>query len=77
MKDTYYVIFNKRGIDRFTRTGGFQLKGGEYAQQVDFEVDDALFAKVQIPKVKLIVGQDEVSLARSVEPEVTGDGVPR
>lgn len=77
MKDVYYVVFNRNGIDRFTKTDGFQLRGGEYAQRIDFEVDDALFKKVQIPKVTLRVGQDEVSMARTVEPEVTGnDPVP-
>lgn len=75
MKDVYYVIFNRNGIDRFTKTDGFTLRGGEYAQRIDFEVDDALFKKIQIPKVTLRVGQDEVSLARTVEPEVTDNGL--
>jgi hypothetical protein len=73
MKDFYYVIFNRRGIDRFVRTDRFQLKGGEFAQRVDFEVDDGLFAKVQIPKVTLHVGRDEVTMARSVGAEVLDD----
>ena len=76
MKDVYYVIFNRHGISRFTKTDGFQLKGGEYAQRVDLEVDDQLFQKVQIPRVTLRVGQNEASMARSVEPEVTGDDGP-
>ena len=76
MKDTYYVIFNRNRIDRFTRSDSFQLKGGEYAQRIDFEVDDDLFKKVQIPRVSLKVGQDSVSLARSVEADVTGTGEP-
>jgi hypothetical protein len=70
MKDFYYVVFNRTGIDRFLKTDRFQLKGGEYAQRIDFEVDDELFKKVQIPKVTLHVGQDQITMARSVEPEV-------
>lgn len=68
MRASYFVIFNRRGIDRVTRSDSFTLKGGEYAQQVDLVVDDRLFEKVKVPSVTLHVGGDNV--ARMVEAEV-------
>lgn len=69
MKANYYVIFNKSGIDRVVMTDRFTLKGGEYAQRVDLEVDDRLFQRVVIPRTLIQIGSD--SVARTIEVDQT------
>lgn len=71
MKDTYYVVFNRNGIDRFLRTDRFELKSGEYAVQCDFEVPDELFAPVSIPKTRIVIPIEAVR--RTIEASLEGD----
>jgi hypothetical protein len=73
MKDTYYVIFNRNGIDRWCKER-FTLKQGEYAQRVELIVDDLLFSPLQVPTVTLHVSA--LGVARVVEAEVEGEGEP-
>lgn len=60
MKDSYFVIFNKRGIDRFTKTENFKLNAGEHAMQVELEVPDEVFRKPPIPKTRILVDPSQV-----------------
>jgi hypothetical protein len=71
MRATYYVIFNRRGIDRFTKGTGFQLKGGEFVQQVNLEIDDRMFEKVKVPTVTVQVSGENVG--RVIEAAVDDD----
>jgi len=68
VKDTYYVVFDKNGIQRFCKTAGFQLKAGEFAQFVELDVDNALFDPVRVPKVTLRV--NAAGVAKVVDAEV-------
>ncbi len=68
MTATYYVIFNKHGIDRFIKTDRCQLKQGEFYQRVDFVVDDALFKPVTVPTVKLCV--NSAGVARIIDASI-------
>jgi hypothetical protein len=71
VKDVYYVVFDRNGIVKFTRTPGFRLDQGQYAQLVELVVDDALFSPIKVPKVTLNV--NALGVARVVDAEVEGD----
>ena len=60
MKDGYYVIFNRKGIDRFCKSETFQLKPGEHAVKIMLEVADEVFVKPPIPVTRVIVDPSQV-----------------
>lgn len=65
MKDSYFVIFNRRGIDRFTKTEKFDLKAGEHAVRMEIEVPDEVFVKPTIPTTRVLIPAE--SLRRTID----------
>lgn len=61
MKDTYYLVFNRSGVDRMTKNPPTALKATERCVEMKFEVDDAVFTPFQIPKVSVRVPAEAVS----------------
>lgn len=72
MKDSYYVIFNKNGIDRMLKTDRFDLKSGEYAVRMMLEVPDSVFVKPCIPTTYVTIPPESIS--RTIEAETTAEG---
>lgn len=72
MKDGYYVIFNRNGIDRFNKTDRFDLKAGEYAVRMEIEVPDEVFVKPAIPVTRVTIPAEY--LHRSIDAETTPGG---
>lgn len=69
MKDSYYVIFNRKGVDRFCKSDSFILKSGEYAVQMNLEVPDEVFAKPKIPTVKFTLDPEQIQRTIGLETE--------
>ncbi|AIE83506.1 hypothetical protein [Fimbriimonas ginsengisoli] len=72
MKDSYYVIFNRRGIDRLLKTDRFDLKSGECVVRMEIEVPDSVFAKPVIPVTRVVIPAESIN--RTIEAETTLDG---
>lgn len=67
MTDTYYVIFNRHGIDRMLKTDKFTLKAGEHAVQMILEVPDEVFVKPRIPVTRITIDPSQVTRDSGVE----------
>lgn len=53
MTKSYYVIFDRNGINRFAKTDAFDLKSGEYVVKMILNIPDALFKTPPMPEVNL------------------------
>jgi len=51
MRDTYYLILNKNGVDRMVHKEPTALKSGEFAIKQVVEIPDEAFLPVIIPLV--------------------------
>lgn len=67
MKDTYYLIFTRHGIDRMVKNAPTTLKATERAVRMDFEVSDEVFTPYSIPKVTITVPTEAVTRAIKAE----------
>jgi len=68
MKDTYFLIFTKHGIDRMVKNAPTTLKATERAIQMNFEVSDEVFTPFSIPKVSVTVPTEAVT--RTIQAEI-------
>lgn len=70
MTDSYFVIFNSQGVQRFAKSEKFELKSGEHAVKMTIEVPDEAFAKPQIPVTRVVIPTELLSRTIEVAPEV-------
>lgn len=61
MKDNYFVIFKRTGIDRLCRSEKFTLKAGEHAVEMVLEVPDEVFIKPDIPVCRIQIDPSQVT----------------
>lgn len=55
MRTSFYVIFDKNGYVKATKTDNFTLDRGQYATEVEIEVPDEAFQPVNIPRVEVSI----------------------
>lgn len=72
MRDTVYLVFSKRGIDRMLNREPKELRAGEHAVKVTLEAPDTLWRPNPVPVVNLSIPE-----AARIEPRVSiPDGSP-
>lgn len=53
MKTSFYVIFDKNGFVKATKTDNFTLDRGQYASEIQLDVPDEAFQPVNVPRVQV------------------------
>lgn len=74
MRESIYLVINKRGIDRTCKTDGFSLKPGERAVELIVEVPDACFAPLKVPKLLFRVPPEALTTEFTVAVEMAETG---
>lgn len=72
MKDSYFLVCTVRGISKLVRTAPKELLPGEVAFPIEVEVDDAVFAPVKTPTIRMRLGANDG--VRLIETDVEGGG---
>ena len=73
MKDSLYIIVNKRGIDRTAKTGTFTLKPTERAFKLNISVPDQAFQGPAIVNINLDIPAERLYIPVP-EPEIEVEG---
>lgn len=71
MKDTVYLILNRRGVARLNKRKVPTLAGGEAAIKLTVKVDDSNF-RTPLATAELEVGEDQIIVNPEVEVEIEG-----
>jgi hypothetical protein len=69
MKDTVYLVFNQRSVQRMTKQRLPNLKGGEVAIKLTIKVDDSNF-RTPLATAEIEVGEDQIITNPEAEVEV-------
>lgn len=69
MKTQFYVIFDKNGFVKATKTDAFTLDRGQYATEVLLDVPDEAFQPINVPRVQVTLPVE--AIRRTFEATVT------
>lgn len=60
MKTQFYVIFDKNGFVKATKTDAFTLDRGQYASEIMLEVPDEAFQPINVPRVQVTLPAEAI-----------------